>query len=238
MFARSAPPAMSHLPSLISPNGVALTPPSKARVIVVDAHACVRELVEMALRLEGNCEVVGRAGHAASLLHLCTLERPEILVLDPKLPDISGGEIVRRLRQQHREMKIVVLSGTMSREVTLDVLDARPHGFVHKEEPLSIFYEVLRAVMRGSQCFSEYGARLMEQPTESGGARVVLTRREKDVLGFLAHGLSSKQIAHELNLATKTIDHYRMALMSKLNIHEVAGLTRYAVSTGLVNVER
>ena len=229
---------MNDLPSFLAPNGTSSAPAAKARVVVVDAHACVRELVEMALTLEGNCQVVGRGGHAAGLLELCTLERPELLVLDPKLPDISGGEIVRRVRQQHREMKVLVLSGTASREVTLDVLDARPHGFVHKEEPLSIFYEVLRAVMRGSHCFSQYGARLIERPAENGGPRSSLTRRERDVLCFLAHGMSSKQIAHEMHLAPKTIDHYRTALMSKLNIHEVAGLTRYAVSAGLVSIEQ
>ena len=210
----------------------------RKRAIIADAHSCVRELVEVALRLEGSCQVVGQTGLGMGVLEQCRAEEPEILILDPKLPDVSGVEIVRRVKEQHRDVRILIFSGSNSREITLGVLEARPHGFAHKEEPLEVFYDVLRAVVRGSRHYSEYGVRLME-PCHGNGetSKAALAPRETDVLRLLARGLSSKQIAHELKLAAKTVDHYRTTLMSKLDIHEVAGLTRYALSVGLVNAE-
>lgn len=213
---------------------------TRKRALVADAHRCVRDLVEMALKIEGSCQVVGHASLGSAVLEKCRVERPEILILDPRLPDVAGPEIVRRVREEHCEVRVLVFSGVSNPELMRDVLGAQPHGFVHKEEPLGVFYEVLRAVVRGSRCYSEYGSRLLETSAAGGGRspKMVLAPREKDVLTLLAHGLSSKQIAHEMKLAPKTIDHYRTALMSKLDIHEVAGLTRYAVSMGMVNVDR
>lgn len=210
----------------------------KTRVIIADAHACVRDLVEVALRLEGGCCVVAQTGLGAEALERCKAEQTGLLILDPRLADVSGGEIVRQVRAHYGGIRVLVFSGTSSREVTLDVLDAGPHGFAHKEESLSVFYDVLRAVVRGSRYYSEYATRVMDGPHHNGKShKQTLAPREKDVLTLLARGLSSKQIAGELNLSAKTVDHYRTALMAKLNIHEVAGLTRYAVSMGMVNVE-
>lgn len=218
--------------------GSACRDSAKTRVILADAHACVRELVEVALRLEGGCDVVAHTGLGAEALEKCKTERSGLLILDPRLADVTGGEIVRQIRTHCDGIRILVFSGTSSREITLDVLDARPHGFVHKEESLSMFYDVLRAVMRGTRCYSEYATRLMDGPQLNGRSHnQPLAPREKDVLTLLARGLSSKQIAGELRLSAKTVDHYRAALMAKLNIHEVAGLTRYAVSMGMVNLE-
>ena len=211
---------------------------SKMRVIIADAHACVRELVEVALTLEGGCHVVAHTGLGLEAFERCKAEQAGLLILDPRLADVTGGEIVRQVRAHCGGTRVLVFSGTSSREITLDVLNAGPHGFVHKEESLGMFYDVLRAVMRGSRCYSEYATRLMDGPHSNGQShKPSLAPREKAVLTLLARGLSSKQIAGELRLSAKTVDHYRTALMAKLNIHEVAGLTRYAVSMGMVNLE-
>lgn len=208
------------------------------RVIIADVHACVRELVEVALRLAGGFQVIAHTRLGMETLEKCRAEPSDLLILDPRMPDVSGGEMVRRIRALCGDMRVLVFASTGNHATTLDILNAGPHGFVHKEEPLVVFYDVLRAVLRGSRCYSEYATRVTDGQAPNGKAtRPALAPREKDVLTFLARGLSNKQIAGELKLAVKTIDHYRAALMSKLDIHEVAGLTRYAVSMGMVNLE-
>ena len=220
------------------PTGSPASPMTRKRALVADAHSSVRELVEMGMTLEGSCQVVGHAGCGTDLLDKLNSDDLEILILDPKLPDISGADIIRRVRKEHRQVRILVFSGASNREVMVEMLEAHPHGFAHKEEPLRVFYDVLRAVVGGSRCYSEYGVRLMETSGDQAARiKTPLSPREKDVLRLLALGRSSKEIAFKLSLAIKTVDHYRATLMTKLGIHEVAGLTRYAVGAGMVSAE-
>lgn len=221
-----------------STNSTATLLHAKKRVLIADAHSSICDLIEMALTLEGGCQVLGHVGLGADVLEQCRSREPEILILDPKLPDISGADIIRRVRKEHRHVRILAFSGASNREIILEVLDARPHGFAHKEEPLRVFYDVLHAIVGGSQFYSPYGVRLMEPASEDEQrSKGPLAPREKEVLKLLALGHSSKEIAFGLNLAVKTVDHYRTTLMTKLGIHEVAGLTRYAVSAGMVSVD-
>lgn len=211
----------------------------KTLVLMADAHTCVRELLEVALALEGSCQVTGQMGLGADVLKICEKQAPGLLLMEAVLPDMSGAELLFTVRHRWPETRVIVLTGSKNRDAIIEVLEARPQGFVHKEEPLAVFYEVLRAVIRGSRYYSGHAVRLLDAQMQNGKTiKLTLSPRETSVLTLLARGYSSKQIAAELQLAVKTVEHYRASLMAKLNIHDVAGLTRHALSLGLVHLDR
>lgn len=205
------------------------------RVVIGDTHGLVGDLLKIALTLEGTCRLVGQAALGTDLLALCRAEKPDIVILDPRLPDLPGTEILQRIQKDHSRVRVILTCSANCRHHLRAVLETRPHGFLHKSEGLGVFHEVLRAVVGGSCHISRYGASVMERDG-AGAARpaAALSKQEHAVLTLLAHGRSSKEMAHEMSLATKTIEHYRAALMRKLGIHDIASLTRYAVNAGMV----
>lgn len=210
----------------------------KTRLILAIGQRSFRDLLSLALRTEGDYDIVAEVARGADVLEKCAVMPPDIVITDLKFPDLSVAELVRRIRLQYQEVRVIVFSGSGNEELTREVLAARPHGFVHREEPLNEFYETLRAVVRGSRFYSNFASSLLDAPSDPGRGRAsngnTLTPREAEVLSLLARGRSSKEIGTELGLSTKTVDHYRAAVMSKLHIHDVAGLTRYALTAGLL----
>jgi len=207
----------------------------KLRVIIADVSLLFAQVLGAALLQQGRYEVVAYTCNGVEALTLCGLEQAELLIMDTTLPDLSGVELVRRVREKCRHARVLVVTSEVSRERMLDVLGAKPHGFVHKSEPLETFVNVLQAVASGMECYSAHLRGVLDEAiSRDSPARPSLTTREREVLALLALGLSSKQIATELHLSTHTVGHYRAEIMSKLNIHDVAGLTRHALQNGLV----
>ncbi|MBX7211776.1 MAG: response regulator transcription factor [Verrucomicrobiaceae bacterium] len=209
----------------------------KTRLFLAINQRCFRDLLGMALRTEGHFEIMAEPTCGMEILEKCAALRPDIVISDLKFSDMSAAELSRRLRHEAPEVRVLVFSGSGNEALTREVLAARPHGFVHREEPLNEFYEALRAVARGTRFFSNFASSLLDAPSDPGAGRkngYRLTPREREVLALLARGLSSKEIGSQLGLSPKTVDHYRADLMSKLDIHDVAGLTRYAITAGVL----
>jgi DNA-binding NarL/FixJ family response regulator len=209
----------------------------KNRVVVVDDHASVRQMLGIVLAREGPYEMVGEAGTGFEAIKQCRKSKPRIVVLDLLLPELNGVEVLRTLRGELRETRFIVYSGTLNRSLIVDALQARPHGFVHKTDELSTFCEALRAVAGGCCYFTPFATKLMDDERQNGLSGVHLTDRERAVLQMIAEGMSNKEMALRFSIAPKTVEHHRAQVMHKLGMHDVATLTRYAVHLGLVTVE-
>lgn len=209
---------------------------NKTDVVVIDTHVSIRQMLGMVLTRDGNYEVVGEAGTGFEALALCRRLNPQIVVLDLVLPEINGSEVLRELRGELRDTRFMVYSGTNNRALILEALRARPHGYVHKSDPLDTFCEALTAVSKGCCYLTPFATRLIDDNRGASEGNS-LTTRERAVLQMIAEGRSSKEMASRLCVAPKTVEHYRANVMQKLGIHDVASLTRYAVGQGLVSVE-
>jgi DNA-binding NarL/FixJ family response regulator len=128
---------------------------------------------------------------------------------------------------------VLIYSGTLNQTLVANALRARPHGFVHKEDSLPSLLEALRTVAQGGSYLTPFATALAEQ-AENASPVTKLSPRERTVLQLVAEGCSSKQIGDRLGISAKTVEHHRTALMQKLDVHDVASLTRLAVREGLV----
>lgn len=209
----------------------------KTRVVIVDDHAAIRQMLAIMLPREGAYEVVGEASTGFEGLRICELTQPDLVILDLLLPELNGVTMIERLHVLLPEARLMVFSGAASRSLLVEALRARPHGFVHKTDDWSVFREALRAVMGRASYLTPFATRLLDAQRGVASNGSMLSPRERGVLQMVAEGLSSKQIADKLHIAPKTVEHYRAQLMDKLDLHDVASLTRHAVRLGLVTVE-
>lgn len=206
----------------------------KHRVVVVDDHVSVREMVGTVLHLDGRYEVVGEAGTGWEALKVCAKVKPDLAIVDLVLPELSGVEVVRRMRSGVPNVRVIVYSGTVHATLAAEALKAMPHGYVHKQDSLATLRDAVRTVAEGSCYFCGFAATLLHSPPQTDKDFASLTECEKVVLQMVAEGWQTKEIAGRLNVSGKTVERHRMHLMKKLERRDVAGLTRVAVKHGLV----
>ena len=209
----------------------------KTRVVVIDDHQSIRQMIARILTMDGHYELVGDSGSGLDGLRLCRLLKPRVAIIDLMLPELSGIELLRSLRDELRDTRVLIYSGSLNNSTVLSALQARPHGFVHKEDSLATLLEALRAVAAGGSYLTPFAVALSESAGKRDSLLACLCARERIVLQLVAEGCSSKIIGDRIGVSGKTIEHYRTAIMQKLDIHDVAGLTRFAIREGLVQLE-
>jgi DNA-binding NarL/FixJ family response regulator len=209
---------------------------SKTRVAVFDGQVAVREMIGQVLCRDGSYEVVAESASGIEGLRQWRELRPSLVILDLILQEMGGVEVLRTLRAESRETRVIVFSSTLHRELTLEALQAQPHGFVHKQDSLATLREALVAVSKGCSYFTPMATEIWRNGGDAGG-KGNLSERERTVLKMVAEGFSSKEVAHCLSLSAKTVEYYRTTLMQKLKLRDITALTRYAVKCGLVAVE-
>lgn len=214
----------------------------RIRVLVADDHALVREGIRRALDQDPGFEVIGEASDGHQALALVAERDPDVVVLDLSMPRMGGLEAAARLGKEHPDTRVLVLSMHDDAEYVSRAVRAGAHGYLLKDDagPAQLRDAVL-AVSRGESYFSAgVAARLTDLlagKTESDRlpVRDLLTGRELEVLRGIAGGLSNKQIAAALGISRRTVESHRESLMRKLEIHTVAGLTRFALEEGLLD---
>ena len=210
----------------------------KKRVVIIDDHTSVREMLALLLSRDGTYEVVGQAESGRAALALCRKTRPDIVILDLVLPEINGSEVLRHLRGNTPSPRVLIYSGTSNRTLVLEALRCQPHGFVEKGDSFTTLRQALDAVSAGCTYFSAFATGMLRSlPGPAEREKTALSSREREVLQMIAEGLSSKEISSRLSVAVRTVENHRANLMQKLHLHSIAGLTRHAVREGMVEIE-
>jgi DNA-binding NarL/FixJ family response regulator len=212
---------------------------SPIRVVLADDHALVRAGIRSLIASIPGVEVVAEAGDGHELLALVARLRPRIVLMDIAMPGLNGLEATARLARSHPETAVIILSMHAAEEYALQALRAGASGYVLKDADLNELELALNAVARGQtylspamskHLVSDYRRRVAEQPDPLDR----LTPRHREVLQLIAEGQTTKEIAARLKLSVKTVETHRAQLMDRLDIHDVAGLVRFAIRVGLI----
>jgi DNA-binding NarL/FixJ family response regulator len=210
------------------------------RVVVAEDHALVRAGIRSLLEKLPGVEVVGEAADGREALELLETQSPHVALLDISMPGMNGLEAAARAARQFPATRVVVLSMHANEEYVHQALRAGAAGYLLKDAGAAELELAVRAVARGETYLSPaISKQVMSDYVRRTGAGTTsleaLTPRQREILQLIAEGHTTKEIAKKLDLGVKTIETHRAALMRRLDIHDVAGLVRYAIRSGLVN---
>lgn len=210
----------------------------RLRLVLADDHRMLREALAELLAREPDLEVAGEAASGREALEQVERMRPDVLVLDVGLPDMSGIEVARRLR--HSATKVLILSAHADKRFVQEALKAGAAGYVSKGAARTELASALRAVASGESYLSPEVAAplargLREPERGEPPPSSVLAPREREVLVLLAEGARSAQIAARLHIKVGTVEAHRRNIARKLGLHTVADLTKYALREGLTS---
>ncbi len=214
----------------------------KLRVLLVDDHTVVRQGLRVLLEAEPDIRIVGEAETGRQAVQLARKHLPDVVVMDIAMPMLNGLEATRQIIKEAPGTKVLVLSSYSDDEYVHQLTEAGAAGYLLKQTAASDLIKAVREARRGNAFFSPaISKRLLDHYREAfmKGMPVrkrtdLLTSREAEVLQLIAEGKPNKQIASELCISIKTVEKHRQQVMNKLNIHDVAGLTRYAISKGII----
>lgn len=207
------------------------------RLVIIEDQTAIREMLVELLHLDKNYQLVGESGDGQTALSLCLETKPDLLILDAKLPGLNGVELLRRLVKTLPNIRVLVFSGHENPVLVREMLEVGAHGFVEKTAGLSELRKGLATVAGGGTYFGPAVASLLRNVVANPGSSQssdFLTDREREILQLVAESNSTKEIASRLDISVKTVDNHRTNLMRKLNLHDVASLTRYAVEVGII----
>jgi two-component system nitrate/nitrite response regulator NarL len=212
----------------------------RIRLLLADDHPVVRRGIIACLARRPNLEVVGEAADGREALRKARELVPDILMTDIDMPHLTGLAVTETLRKELPQIKVLMLSTHTQSEFVLRCVRAGANGYVLKQASPEEFIQAIETVNAGEPFFSSDLARAALNQMVLGNGQGPdpsdLTAREREVLTHIAEGLCNKEIADRLNIGTRTVETHRERLMRKLDIHSVAGLTRFAVSKGLITV--
>lgn len=213
----------------------------RTRILLVDDHRMFREALRAVLDRESDLRVVAETGDASAVASLVRDMHVDIVLMDIGLPGINGIEATRALRAERPTVKVIALSAYADKRFVLEMLGAGALGYVIKAAAGEELLRAIRTIVRGGRylCPEVEGAVLDTLRPVSGrlpGTDGALGRRERQVLQLLAEGCSSAQIASRLHISTGTVDVHRRNIMRKLDLHNVAELTKYAVRAGISSI--
>ena len=216
---------------------------SQLRILLADDHALVRAGFRALLQNVPDVQVVAEASDGNEALKLIESHQPDIAVVDISMPGLNGLEVAARVKKEFPNVRVLILSMHATEEYARRAIRAGAVGYLLKDADAAEFKAALQAVASGEiylsptiskHIITDYARRLADETNSLER----LTPRQREVLQLIAEGHSRKTIAGKLNISVKTFDAYRAELMKQLDIHDVAGLVRYAIQKGLVNLEK
>ncbi len=211
-------------------------------VLLAEDHMIVREGLRSLLEHEGDIEVVGEAQTGRQAVQLTRKLRPAVVVMDIAMPLLNGLEATRQILKAVPATKVIILSAHSDDAYVEQVIALGAAGYLIKQTSLQVLSKAIREAHKGNTFFSPSVAKRLRdrdrKSTDRGGQLkkkvACLSSREVEVLQLIAEGKANKEVAAELGISIKTVEKHRQHLLSKLNIHDVAGLTRYAISAGII----
>lgn len=223
------------------------------RVILVDDHKLVRAGLRMLVDGMAGMTIVGEAGNGAEALALCATLMPDVVLLDIAMPVLNGLDALQQIQPQYPAVRVIILSMLASEEHVIRALSQGATGYLLKDSAPAELELAIRCVLNGEtwlsppisrQVVDGYLARVGLATSPEAGPQPgpqpgpdPLSERQREVLRLLALGRSTKEIAFELDISTKTIETHRAQIMKKLGLQDIASLTRYAIRRGIIPLD-
>jgi DNA-binding NarL/FixJ family response regulator len=211
------------------------------RILLIDDHALVREGVSRLLEVQADMRVIGSFGDSGEAIPFAQREEPDVAIVDVAMPNVSGIDVVRRLREASPDTHVMVLSMHSNPEYVHHALLAGALGYVAKESAGPVLVEAVREVQAGRRYLSEsLGGDALQRYLDDPASRdpmAQLSKRERDVLRHTVEGRTIAETAAQLGVSPKTVETYRSRLMTKLGIDDVPGLVKFAIRHGITSVE-
>ena len=219
-----------------------MSAPKLITIMLAEDHAIVRQGLRALLNADGHFQVISEAKTGREAVEMAQTLRPDVILMDIAMPVLNGLEATRQILAADPAAKVVILSAHSDDEYIDRMIAAGVFGFLEKQSSAEILATAIHEVYKGKPFFSPSIAKRLsqrkDQPRDRDGLLLAngtrLTSRESEVLQLVAEGSANKQVASELGISIKTVEKHRQHLMDKLNIHDTAGLTRYAIATGVI----
>jgi DNA-binding NarL/FixJ family response regulator len=216
----------------------------KIRILIADDHTLVRQGLRSLLQAEPDVEIIAEAETGREAVQLAQTLKPDVVLMDIAMPLLSGLEATRQITRLVPGTRVLILSSYSDDEYVHQLTEAGGAGYLLKQSAVTDVVRAIREAKKGNAFYSPaISKRLSDHYRETvvRGVPVkkrsdLLTSREVEILQLIAEGGGNKQIAAELGISIKTVERHRQRLMNKLGIHDVAGLTRYAIEKGLVEI--
>jgi DNA-binding NarL/FixJ family response regulator len=213
------------------------------RVLIVDDHAILRHSLSQSINCEEDMEVVGTVNEGHKAVELARELMPDVIIMDISMPDLNGMEATRVIQHQSPKTRVIALSMHSSKRYVREMFRSGAAGYLLKECDFDELIGAIREVARGRTYVTPAVAGVLlescvEDETQVGrSAFSLLTQREREVLQLVDEGHSTKQVARRLYISPKTVEAHRLKIMSKLDLDNVAQLTKYAIQEGLTSVQ-
>lgn len=213
------------------------------KVIIADDHKIMRDGLKSMLEKQRDIEIIAETLDGRTTVELAMKLKPDVIIMDVSMPDMNGIEATRQIIKKSPKIKVIALSMHSDKQFILEMLNAGASGYLLKDCAFHELINAIHSVASNRSYLSPEIADVMIKEfkhvisKESLSAFSLLTPRERQVLQLIAEGKTTKEIAYTLKVSTKTIETYRQQIMDKLDIHSIAGLTKYAVREGLTSIE-
>ena len=210
----------------------------KIKILIADDHPVVRKGLWSCLSGKTNFKIVGEASDGAVAIQKVKELAPDVVLMDIDMPQKDGLEVTHVLRKESPNVKVLILSMQSNRDTVLRIIKAGARGYVLKDAPTDELVRAIESVNAGEAFFSPPVAQIALNQylsdTDETKPLAKLSERESEVVALIAEGKSNKEIAMHLGIGVRTIETHRERIMRKLDIHSVAGLTRFAIVNGLI----
>jgi DNA-binding NarL/FixJ family response regulator len=212
----------------------------KVKILLAEGHTILREGLRALLSSDSNLEIVGDAEDCLKAVDCVEKLEPDLLLMDLSMPQMSGIEAIKKIKKRYPETKIIALTAHKNEDYLLATLQAGADGYVLKDATHNELVLAIKNVVMGESYFSPGASmKVVERYLQRKNSRKSVTSwetispREREVLKLITEGYKNKEIAEDLDISIKTVEKHRESLMKKLDLHNAAALTIYAMEKGL-----
>ena len=215
---------------------------TKSRLVVAEDHVIMREGLCSMLESTGQYEIVGQAANGLEAIHFAKNEIPDLMLLDISMPKLNGLSVIHELKNKYPSIKFIVLTVHDTEEYVREIFSAGANGYCLKKGDFNELLTAIEHVLQGKPYISPHITqplldtfmRTTKRENSTSSPKSSLTKREKEILKLVGEGYKNKEIAKLLYISSKTVEKHRSNLMTKLDLHNSASLTAYAIKMGLI----
>jgi DNA-binding NarL/FixJ family response regulator len=221
-----------------------MTPNQNIRILLVEDHLIVREGLQLLLNTESDITVVGEASDGREAVEMAGNLKPDVIIMDIAMPRLNGIEATRQIHHDFPDIKVIILSANSDDAYVEKVMALGAKGYLIKQTSVQYLSEAVREVYKGKLFYSPDIAKKLSFHSQNSRDRNgdiknscdLLSSRETEVLQLIAEGFANKNIGSSLNISIKTVEKHRNTLKNKLDIYDTAGLTCYAIKSGVIEM--